>query len=230
MQFCNSGHVDIRAMAVNRAVAVGADSASREAMTHHVGRSLSLIALVACLTIFGTTPARAQGFVSPFVGYDFGGDSKCLKITTCDDKNLNVGVTLGALGDVFGFEEEFAYAKNFFGQAPDLPTESSVLTLMSNVMFVPNVGPVRPYGTIGIGLIKSHLEFNPSSVFTADNNNFGWNLGGGVLVLFTKHIGLRGDIRYFHSFQSLDVTFLGVNITGEKLDFGRAAVAFVGKF
>lgn len=42
---------------------------------------------------------------------------------------LNVGVAVGALGSVIGFEEEVAYAKDFFGKAPGL--SSSVLTLMT---------------------------------------------------------------------------------------------------
>ena len=74
-------------------------------------------------------------------------------MTDCEDKRLNAGVTLGAMGNVFGFEEEFAYAKDFFGSAPGL--SSSVLTVMSNVMLIPNVGPVRPYALAGL---RSHQD------------------------------------------------------------------------
>jgi opacity protein-like surface antigen len=192
-------------------------------------RALFVAFAVAVLTFFGTTRATAQGFVSPFIGYDFGGDSSCPEISGCSDKKLNLGVTLGAIGNVFGFEEEFGYAKDFFGEAPQF--SSSVLTVMSNLMIIPNVGPVRPYVTGGLGLIKTHVDINtPSTVFSADNNNFGWDIGGGVMVLFSKHVGIRGDIRYFHSFQTFDVGPINLNLTGEKLDFGRASVAFVGRF
>ena len=37
------------------------------------------------------------------------------------------------------------------------------------------------------------------------------------------HVGVRGDIRYFHSFQDLNV--LGFSVNNGKLDFGRAAAA-----
>lgn len=181
------------------------------------------------LTCLGASSASAQGFVSPFIGYDFGGDSSCPQVTGCEDKKINLGVGLGVMGNVFGFEEEFAYAKDFFGTAPQF--SSSVLTVMSNLMIVPNIGPVRPYVTGGLGLIKTHVDLNSlGTVFTADNNNFGWNVGGGLMVLFTSHIGVRGDIRYFHSFQNFEVGPINLSLAGEKLDFGRASAAFVARF
>jgi len=189
-------------------------------------RASPLCGLVSAFVLLAGSHAFAQGYISPFIGFDFGGDSGCPEITNCQDKKLNAGVALGAVGTVFGFEEEFAYAKDFFGDAPGL--SSSVLTLMTNVMIVPAVGPIRPYALAGIGLIKTHVELTPSSVLTSDNNNVGWNLGGGVFVLFSRHLGVRGDIRYFHSFQDLDL--FGLSLDGEKLDFGRASVALVARF
>src|SRR5262245_17746764 len=50
--------------------------------------------------------ARAQGFISPLIGFNFGGDANCPAITGCEDKRLNFGVSLGKMGSVFGFEEE----------------------------------------------------------------------------------------------------------------------------
>ena len=165
--------------------------------------------------------------MSPLLGYNFGGDSACPEVTDCEEKNLNVGVGFGRIGNVVGFEQEFAYARNFFGEAPGF--DSSVLTVMSNFMIVPNLGPVRPFGLIGLGLIKSRIEFTPSSILDADNNHFGWNLGGGLIVFFGDHVGIRGDIRYFHSFQDLE--FAGFSLLeNEKLDFGRAGRRVVFKF
>ena len=110
-------------------------------------------------------------------------------------------------------------------------SSSSVLTVMSNLMLIPNVGPVRPYLTGGLGLIKTHVDVNsPGSVFSADNNNFGWDIGGGVMVLFGKHVGICGDTRYFHSFQTFDVGPINLSLAGEKIDFARASVALVARF
>lgn len=188
------------------------------------------IRLVPCLLVFvcaaawaGT--ARAQGYISPLIGFNFGGDANCPNITGCQEKRLNYGVALGKMGSVLGFEEEFAYAKDFFGTAPTF--NSSVLTVMSNAMFVPNIGPIRPYALVGLGLMKTHVEFTPTSLLTTDNNSFGWDIGGGVIV-GGAHLGVRGDIRYFHSFQ--DQTIAGFVLSNPKLNFGRASVALMLMF
>ena len=170
--------------------------------------------------------AHAQGFIAPFIGYNFGGDAGCAEVANCEDTNLNAGIAFGRMGNVLGTELEFGYARDFFGEAPGF--SSSVLTVMGNVMVVPNLGPVRPYGLIGLGLIKTNVELEQESLLDSDNNHFGWNLGGGLMVLFGDHIGIRGEIRYFHAFQDLEL--LGLEIDGTKLDFGRASAGLVFKF
>ena len=187
-------------------------------------RRVVLILLVSALMTPGAV--YAQGFVSPFIGYDFGGDSGCPQITGCEDKKLNLGVSVGNLGSVVGAELEFAYAKNFFGDIPGV--SSSVLTLMGNVMLSPRFGIVQPYGLAGLGLIKTHVEFSTTSLLNRDNNHFGWDLGGGLIVYLGGHIGVRGDVRYFHAFQDLEI--LGISLGRTKLDFGRAAAGVVLRF
>jgi opacity protein-like surface antigen len=174
----------------------------------------------------GVRNAQAQGFVSPFIGYNFGGDSGCADLQDCEDKKLNWGVAFGAMGDVVGFEEEIAYSSDFFGQIPGLST--SLLTLMSNFMIVPKIGPIRPYALVGVGLIKTRVEFTPLGLLETTNNNFGWDLGGGVMGFFGEHVGVRGEIRYYHSFQDLEI--LGFTLDGEKIDFARASAGVVFKF
>jgi opacity protein-like surface antigen len=192
-------------------------------------KSSLLIVLISTIVVMGAAaPARADGFFSPYLGYNFGGDASCPHITGCQDKRLNGGAALGTLGSAFGFEEDFGYAKNFFGTAPLL--DSSVLTIMSNLMIAPRIGPAQPYVLGGIGLMKTHVAFTPASVFTSDNNNVGWDVGGGLIVFFGNHAGVRGDIRYLHAFQDLDLKVLGFTVTDAKLDFGRASAGLVLKF
>ena len=45
-------------------------------------------------------------------------------------------------------------------------------------------GPVRPYALAGVGLIKSHVELTAASLFTTDNNDVGWDVGGGLVITF----------------------------------------------
>ncbi len=185
---------------------------------------IGVVALL--ITVLAPGAAHAQGFVSPLIGYDFGGDSGCPEITACEDKNLNIGVSAGSLGSVLGSELEFAYARDFFGDIPG--ASSSVLTLMGNVMLAPQFGVVQPYALVGLGLIKTHVEFSAISVLESNNNHFGWDVGGGLMIFLGRNVGVRGDIRYFHAFQDLEV--LGIGLGDTKLDFGRAAAGLVFRF
>jgi opacity protein-like surface antigen len=194
-------------------------------MTHDFRVRLVPCVLAFVLSMGWAATSRAQAYISPFIGFNFGGDANCPNITGCEEKRLNFGVGLGKMGSVFGFEEEFAYAKDFFGTAPTL--NSSVLTVMSNVMLVPNVGPIRPFALAGVGLIKTKVELTPISLLTTNNNNFGWDIGGGVII-GGEHFGVRGDIRYFHSFQ--DQTIAGFVLSSPKLNFGRASAALMLMF
>ena len=170
--------------------------------------------------------ARAQGFISPFLGFDFGGDSGCPTASDCEDKNSNIGVAFGTLGNVAGFEAELGYARDFFGEAPGV--SSNVLTFMTNLMIGPRIGAVRPYLLGGVGLFKTHVEFTSAGLLETNNNSFGWDFGGGVIVMFGDRVGVRGDLRRFSTFQ--ERTILGIDISNERLGFNRAAAALVLAF
>ena len=197
--------------------------------TNHA-RTVVLLGMLLVLGI--AAPSRAQGFISPLIGYDFGGNAGCPQISGCQDKRTNVGVALGSMGRILGFEEEFADAKNFFGSVGtgSATQSSSVITLMSNIMIVPKIGPVHPYVLGGLGLMKTRVDFTRTDVLSATNNGLAWDLGGGVTVLFGGHIGVRGDIRHFHSTKAFSIPFVGTTPTNEKLTFGRASAALVLAF
>lgn len=183
-------------------------------------------ALAALFLVSAASPASAQAYISPFIGYNFGGDSGCPEISDCEDKNRNLGVSFGSIGSVMGSELEFSYIDNFFGETPGV--SSSVLTLMGNFMLAPRFGVVQPYGVIGLGLIKTHAEVTVGGLLDADNNHFGWDIGGGVIGYFGDHFGVRGDLRYYHAFQDLEI--IGIPIADTKLDFGRLSGGVVFKF
>jgi opacity protein-like surface antigen len=170
--------------------------------------------------------AHAQGFISPFIGFDFGGDSGCATASDCEDKNSNIGVGFGTMGTVIGFEAELGYARDFFGEIPGV--SSNVLTFMTNMMVGPRIGPVRPYVLGGVGLFKTHVEFTSAALLETTNNSFGWDLGGGLMVFFGEHVGVRGDLRKFSTFQERSI--LGFDISNERLGFQRAAAALVLAF
>ena len=183
---------------------------------------VGVIALASLATF--TRPALAQGFVSPLIGFDFGGDSGCPQVSGCDNKRLNAGIAFGSLSTLFGTELEVSYAKDFFGEIPGV--SSSVLTVMGNLMLAPNFGPVRPYGVVGLGLIRT--EVSAATLFEVENSHLGWDIGGGVMIFPSRHVGIRGDVRYFHAFEDIEV--LGISLGETNLDFGRLSGGVVFRF
>jgi len=180
----------------------------------------------ACLASILLLPlrAQAQGFIGASYGYNFGGDAGCKTATDCNNKNWNWGANLGALGSIVGFEGEWTHEGEFTG---DRPNPISVTTLMGNFMLAPKFGFVQPYGLIGMGAIKT----SDNSLATPNSDTqVGWTVGGGLLVFVHHNVGLKGDVRYYHSFEALDL--LGIDLARDqnKIDFGRAAFGVVLKF
>jgi hypothetical protein len=175
-------------------------------------RASILVVLSALLmTIPGT--AAAQGFFTPFVGYNFGGDSvNCASLRSCDDRRLNIGMAFGSTRRFAGTEQDLSYVPHFFGDTPE--GGGSMLTAMSNFLLIAPAGPVRPYGVLGLGLIRAHASASGTK------NSLGYDIGGGVNVFFGKRFGLRADVRRFRSMQNVTLLVLD----GEKLEFWRASL------
>src|SRR4051812_7524900 len=164
-------------------------------------RSLAISALLALCVLAGAAPAHADGFFSPFVGFGFSGDSAaCPSLTNCEEKRLQWGAAIGSVGGVLGFEEEIAYAPDFFGKVAG--ADNSLLTLMSNLMIVIPAGPIRPYAVVGLGLIRPQVKSNTLSL-SLDKNALGYDWGGGINIFLTHGFGLRGDLRHVRTFDDL---------------------------
>lgn len=185
-----------------------------------------LFALCAALVLFAAIPARAQSFISPMVGANFGGTSGCPAISGCTDQPRNLSLSVGRFGSIFGAETELAYTPDYFGDAPEL--SSNVLTLMGNLMLAPKAGPVRPYVLVGAGMMKTRFELRASSLLAVKDTALGYAAGGGIFVFFGEHFGLRGDVRYYHSFP--DVIIAGITLPSEKLNYSRVGGAIVFQF
>ena len=193
----------------------------------HTSHARTVIFFTILLLLSAAVPSRAQGFISPLIGYDFGGNSGCPQISGCEDKRTNIGVAFGSMGRILGGELEIADAKNFFGQVGD--ASSSVITVMANTMVVPALGPVHPYVLFGLGLMKARAEFTRTDVLSTSNNSLAWDTGAGLTVLVTPRFGVRGDIRHFRSTKAFTLPFVGATLN-EKISFGRASAALVFAF
>lgn len=187
---------------------------------------LAATALALLVTLGSAVTAHAQGFISPFIGYNFGGDAGCPTAFGCENRYLNWGVSAGAFAGIFGGEVEFAYSPDFFGDSPI--GSSSHLTLFANFMVAPKIGFVQPYALAGLGLMKTAVELSVAGLLESDNNHLGWDVGGGVIFYAGDHIGFKGDIRYFHAFQALEL--FGIELGNTRLDYGRVSGAVVFRF
>jgi hypothetical protein len=153
-----------------------------------IGLTVVVIALAA------PSSARAEGFVTPWFGVNFGNDPA--------DGRSAFGFGASYMGaGVIGAEFDFGYSPSFFGTENDFG-HNNVLTAMGNLIVgIPiggtSGGGIRPYVTGGAGLIRSKIaglfDDGPS------NNDWGINVGGGVMGYFNDHVGIRGDIRYFRN-------------------------------
>lgn len=162
-----------------------------------------LLFSVAALGLLVAAPASAQttgGLVTPFIGI--------VTDTPTDENRTVYGAAVGATGQVVGFEVDFGYAPNFFEVNDDFgefDSEGSVTTVMGNLLIGAPLGKVRPYATVGAGLIRTNIEFGDFDLFDdLSANDFGINYGGGVMLFLTDNVGIRGDIRHFRNLSSDD--------------------------
>jgi hypothetical protein len=189
---------------------------------------------VAIVTAAIPTRASADWLFTPFVGATFGGNAEVGgsgdTFKNDFERKLNYGATLGWMGaGVIGFEADFGYSPNFFradnnSDKFNLVGDGNVTTLMGNLVVGAPLGPVRPYASGGIGLLKSKVD-NAEQFLNASRNDFGYDLGGGVMFL-AGNVGLRGDLRYFRSLQSNDANSIDFSLGNFKFWRGTVGVTF----
>ncbi len=158
-------------------------------------RVLKVLMVAAVVALVWTpTPARADGYVSPFIGVNFNNPS--------GNGRANYGFNAGYMGGgAIGGEFEFGYAPSFFGNQGTYGS-NNVMDVMGNLIVGIPIGGtrgsgIRPYGTIGFGLLRSQLNAGPLGTTQITNNDPGINAGAGVMGFLSDHVGLRGDVRYF---------------------------------
>jgi len=194
-------------------------------------RKCRTLIMAAVLSGFFAGTARADGLIIPFIGVNFGGDSGAEFGDSVDASRFNWGASFAWMGaGVFGFEGDFGYSPDFFGKT-DLGG-SKVVTAFGNVMLgVPFGGQkgfgIRPYGVAGIGVIYADGEAFETAGQDLNENKVGWDFGGGVMMFFTSHVGVRGDIRYFRTFEALDILGIELENGPGDLDFTRGSFGFV---
>lgn len=176
--------------------------------------------LAATLVMAAPAPSEAQTFVTPFVGATFGADSPGERPT--------YGGSVLFMGKFAGLELDFGYTPDFFAESDklELADDSNVTALSANLLLGVGDGPVRPYVTGGMGLLRSRITSAGQFFDDVSENDLGVNAGGGVIVMFSDHVGIRGDARYFRSLQDIDAGDLAVSLGNFDFWRGSAGVAF----
>ncbi len=193
--------------------------------------------LIATGLLASASPARADGFISPTIGVNFGGSAGGnLRTSTnsaaTDGSKINWGVAAGWMGKgVIGVEEDFQWSPDFFGHGGAVD-KSRVITAMTNLIVGAPIGGqhgggIRPYASLGVGWINQNIH-NTTDVNNFTENDFGWDLGAGVMGYFSDNIGLRFDYRYFRNFQETSTNTIGLEIG--HFAFNRASVGVVFRF
>lgn len=182
--------------------------------------------------------ASADWTFTPFLGVNFGGaadvntGSSGSSTASKFERKIDYGASLAKMGSgPIGFEIDFGYSPNFFETGTgasgfDFTNDSNVTTLTGNVIIGASGGPIRPYVVGGVGLIRSNVQDVRGLFSATSKNDFGMDVGGGVMGFFAENIGLRGDLRYFRSFRGTTDNASGITLGDFKFWRASAGVSF----
>ena len=164
---------------------------------------LKKYALMAALAlVLSPAAARADWLFTPNLGTTFGADAS-------GNEHFTYGASIGWMGvGAFGWEADLSYTPEFFeaGDGDFDPVDNSnVVSAMANALIgIPiggqRGGGFRPYFAAGLGMLSREVQ-GSNDLFNVNNNEFGFNVGGGAMGFMTDHVGFRGDLRYTRSFE-----------------------------
>jgi hypothetical protein len=183
------------------------------------------------LAVSSPASAHADWVFTPQFGTTFGADVK-------DRAHAAFGGALAEFDeDAFGWEADVSFVPDAFagryGAVDFTGSDSSILSVMANALIGLPVGGqhrdrLRPYLTVGAGLLQMHVASpDGGSFFETTTHEAGWNAGAGGIVFITGRIGIRGDVRYFRSFQDQPPTWtrgIDVDVAPGHFDFFRGTV------
>jgi Outer membrane protein beta-barrel domain len=173
---------------------------------------------VAAVLLLAADSARAQERfeVTPFVGYETSASYPIFVMTgpvgtdPVDRLRVNGSTAFGGFFDYSlteNFQPEFMWNRNntSYG-AHDIVTDSYVSAYHSIIdqyqfgglfMFRSSEEKIRPYVAMSVGFTH---EFNGNNA--PNRTEFSYSLGGGVKYYLSRHVGLRGDLRYLPTYGS----------------------------
>jgi hypothetical protein len=184
----------------------------------HLTSRLAGLALAAA--VLGGATASAETLLTGFAGVAWGGAT--------DRTRGSYGGAIGFLGDgPVGFEIEFGVTPDFFGESEGVFTDNNVITGMATLLLA-TPGSARFYVAAGAGILKTRLA-DADRLLDFDSNDFGVNVGGGVLLDLGEHVALRGDVRYVRDLED-DEPDGDFDLDLGQVDYWRAVGGLTFKF
>lgn len=194
-----------------------------------------LVILGALFLIATQSTAWAEGFISPFLGVNFGGATNTrLQDAVDDNSKLDFGASFGYMSaGVIGIEEDLGYTRKFFGSGTSTTFGTNhVFTAMTNLIIgIPiggQSGPgFRPYGLVGLGVIQQDVE-SFTDLIDIQRTDLAYNFGAGAMGFFADHVGMRADVRYFRTFKKGFAP--SILVPTREFNFARGSVGVVFRF
>jgi len=175
------------------------------------------VALVFLLAWGATSALAQQSFtqkieLTPFVGVKVGGKINVAGNSsqpTVDNILIKSGIDYGGIFDYSlwdNFQFEFLWMRQptilsahdtFDDSRPPLTdSKLNTFTFGATYDFRNPDATVKPFITGGIGWTNFTNIHNPNNVDLGFSNGLTYNIGGGAKYYFSRHIGLRADVRY----------------------------------
>ncbi len=160
------------------------------------------ILLTMVVVAWTAAPAHAQWVVTPYIGINVAGDVESAK--------GGVGASVAYFSGGLGFEFDLERYAHFFKDQdlinlrpdPRMDLDTDALSFMGNVVapiHIQGAPKLRPYAAAGLGVIRAMFDC-ACDLLDTDQNNFGFNVGGGVMYSLNDRVGVRGELRYFRAF------------------------------
>lgn len=163
-------------------------------------------ALTAGIALLAATPAYAEWHIVPLVGLTFKSNTNIFPVDQVPiGTHPDVGGAVTLLGGgILGVEGIGVFTPNFKGDDPTqnvVLQSSRTLAVMGNVVITTprkwTEYSLRPYVSGGLGVMRLSTQ-STSNVVNTTTDTAGFDIGGGAVGFFTKHTGVRFDLRYYH--------------------------------
>ena len=169
----------------------------------------ALRALPLVLALAPVVPAQAEWHIVPLVGLTLNGSTDAPPAVESPTAGLGTHLNIGAAGallgaGILGAEGIVVFTPNFKSDDAQAIQSSRALAVMGNVVLTTprrwTEYSLRPFVSGGFGVMRlsvASVPVNGVVPFDTQTTAAAFDIGGGAIGFFTKHTGVRFDVRYY---------------------------------